>query len=281
MGRATMYLSQKSCLSIAQKRSSTPLSRTSTIMPFNILNAPSGLLLAEEILQIMREAVRGTDLWSDSSINSNEMLEPGTSFADLRIASDGGNDYDLFLLKHWYAARGDKADSTNFFVARKAEPQGLKIRTYSRLAYLQALKDWATALDGKQVQLSEHRSWTWESSLPTSTGRSLYRTAYELYISLAPDDLPFMAKRWLKTAALDVCRAKDPRADRCIHQLAEEAGLPTGHISSAEWSTSGIQIECETEKAAEKVLAALFSDCKAKIEPGKRGQPTTLNVALA
>jgi hypothetical protein len=245
------------------------------------LPTPPGLLLAEDILGRMRELVRDTDLWDDSSINTNEMLGPGTSFAKLRLDKDvrKADRYNRFLDKHWQAIDRVKDDTTNFFVARNPAPQYITIRTFSRLAYVQALKDWAKALDGMPVELHEDRSWTWDHEHLTSTGNALHKHAYVLGVSLTADQ-PFKAAKWLKTAGQYVCSREDERADRCIFQLAEEAGLPSGTFHAVEYTRTGYILESETTAGAERVRDKLFTDCNVKLTPAKRHEFARLEVTL-
>lgn len=239
-------------------------------------------MLAETVLARLKPLTRDTSLWYDTAINTNEMLGPGVRFADLVLDSEckKSEGYRRFLDKHWQAAAGGKTDPTGFFVARSAEPAWLTIRTFSRLDYLAALKPFAQALDGLPVVLDEERSWTWDSSTPTSKNRPLYRTAYLLNIELQAAQ-PFKASAWLKTAGHDVCASKDARADRNVFQLAEEVDLPSGTVISHASTKAGFEMECPSVEAAHKLKDAVFGDCRFEVVAGrKRHDPTVLRITL-
>lgn len=243
---------------------------------------PAGLALAETVLVRLKALAEGTELWWDSSINTNEMLGPGKRFADLVLDSEcpKSEGYNRFLDKHWQAAAGAKSDSTNFFVARDAEPKSLTLRTFARLDYLRALTAFANALDGLPVELSEDRSWTWDHQVKTSKDRPLHRTAYLLHIGLTATK-PFKASAWLKTAGEDICASEDPRADRCVMQLMEEADISYGSVFSYGRTKGGFELECEDEKVAERVKQGLFADCQVKTTRGRtRHDPTLMQVRL-
>lgn len=231
-------------------------------MPNTPASAPAGLLLAEDVLSRMREAVRDTPLWEDSRLNTNETLERGPSFAALLLDQDCTEDrrHLRFLRKHWDAADKKEQDPTGYFVARDAEPRSLKLVVESRLAYLKALPALVNALDGLPLRLGEDTSWRWDSSCRTKVGSPTFRTLHELRIEFqAPS--PFKASAWLKQAGAHLCWSLDPRADHYVFQALEDAGLETGGSLTVHVTRTGLELSCMTQTIAERIRQGLYSDC--------------------
>jgi len=250
------------------------------------------LALAEQVLSLLRPLAQGTPLWEDSAWTSNEMLQRGTPFCELVLNADCARNEDSgrFLQKHWLADQGAPADATAFFVAKEAGPRWLTLRTKSRLAYRQALVDFAQVLDGLPVYLEESRSWTGErgeqagsdgASPRTRRGQpSRHRTVYLLTVYLG-EKRPFEAGVWLRHAGLDICTSIDARADRCLFELVAEAGLPTGLAHVWAPTAQGFEVTCANEAAARRVIQALFSDCPApSMEKGPVRPEVVFRVAL-
>lgn len=230
---------------------------------------PPGLVLAEAVLGHMKEAARGTAVWEDSAVNTNEMLHAGTRLCDLEVLdiqqvkdiSFLREHFGAFLYKHWLAAQGVPADSTSYFVARNAEPGHLTLRTRSRLGYLEMLPRFAKALDGLPLALSEARSWTWDLTNLTPAGRPTHLRIYALTV-LLENKQPFKAKRWLTTAAADVCSSQSDLADQCIFQMLENAKLSREAVCAYEPTRSGWLVDCADAKSAKVVAGALFAGCR-------------------
>lgn len=254
------------------------------------------LALAEQVLSLLKPLAQGTPLWEDSAWTSNEMLQRGTPFSELVLNTDctRNDESARFLQKHWLAAEGAPVDATAFFVAKEAGPRWLTLRTKSRLAYRQALVDFAQALDGLPVYLEESRSWTWErgedvgeqagsdgASLRTQGSRpSRHRTVYLLSVYLG-EKRPFEAGVWLRHAGRDICTSVDARADRCLFELVAEAGLPKGLAHAWSPTAQGFEVTCANEAAAQRVIQALFSDCLApSIKKGPVRPEVVFQVAL-
>lgn len=233
-------------------------------------SVPAGLLLAEDVLSRMREAVRSTPVWEDSRLNTNEMLERGTSFANLRLDQDCTDDtrYLRFLRKHWDAADKKEQDPTGYFVARNAEPRSLALVVESRLAYLNALPALAQALDGLPVGLSETTSWRWDQSCRTKSGKPTHRVLHQLTVDFKCPR-PLSARAWLKSAGAHLCWSLDTRADQCLFQALEDAGIETGGSMSLNVTRTGVEISCMTQAIAETIRTRLFSDCSTTYKPRK------------
>lgn len=255
----------------------TPFSMRTLSSP----DIPAGLALAEQVLERLKPLAQGTPLWEDSAWTTNEMLQRGPSFAGMVLSCECAPDegYERFLHKHWLAAEGAPADSTNFFVAKDPSPRWLTLRTRSRLGYRKALVDFAKALNGLPVSLEESRSWTWEPSAVPG-GRSRHSTVYVLTVYLA-EKRPFQASAWLRNAGQDLCASEDPRADRCAFELVAEAGLPPGLVISWSPTVQGLELTCSNLAAAQRVGQAVFADCAIQeIEKPARSTEASLKVAL-
>lgn len=269
------------------------MTTSTTSNPQARMQAPAGLLLAEDVLRRLKAATADTPLWEDSAVNTNEMLQAGTPLCDIKLAADQLSSADtskkskamkldgLFLEKHWRCALGEKAEGTAFFVARKAEPRYLKLRTFSRLGYLQALPRIAHALEGLDIDLYEDRSWTWDHKHLTPAGRPTDRTIFLLTIALN-EGRPFNADRWLKSAAPHLCVSLDERADHCVFQMLENAKLPRGLANGYQTTPDGFVIDCRDTESATKIAEALFQDCQCNVSvlSGRASKQVQLEVTL-
>lgn len=241
---------------------------------------PPGLVFAEKVLGLLKAAAKSTALWTQSTVRTNEMHGPSVAFKDAMLHSDmpdKAQRWKLFLAKHWDNADGVAQDATNFFVARKAAPAFLEIRTFERLDYIAFVQAAANVLDGTSVALVEDRSWTWDNHVRTSVGRPLYRRAYLLRIELESGAL-FNANAWLDNAMQDVCASADERASRCPFQLAEEAGIEG--MSSAEYTKAGLVLEAMDKATLERVAKDVFAGCKTSLVVGKKYAQSVLTVAF-
>lgn len=88
----------------------------------------------------------------------------------------------------------------------------------------------------------------------------------------------FSAARWLRGAAHDIARSRDPRADRCIFQMMEDRGLSRDLAHSWQPTREGFVVECASDKAAHKLAQVLFADCACDVRGHKKDK--TLVVAL-
>lgn len=243
-------------------------------------NVPEGLAFAEKVLVLLREAADGTPLWETSSIRTDAMHGPTGPLGAMVLAADAPKEpWKRFLSMHWAALDRKPGEKASSFVADRAEPRSVQISTTSRLGYLAFLAKAAKFLDGLPVALEEDTSWTWDHDEPTSVGRPTHRTVYRLTISLnAP--AAFKAAAWLKKASTHVCASVDERADRCMFQLAHEAGLEHA-ISSYEWTRKGVVLETASVAMAQKVQQKMFGDCKVRIGAAKLHEPVVTTVEFA
>lgn len=251
------------------------------VAPKDVVAVPAGLLLAEQVLGILKGVADSTPLWDSCSVKTNEMLGPTGPFSQLVLRSEQPKDehsYLLFLAKHWAALWPTGNLTSDFFMARNVEPQWLTIRTLERLGYAEFVKAAAKALDGLPVELDEDRSWTWDMHVKTSAGKSLYHRAYELIVYFKPG-AKFNAKKWLVTAMQDVCESLDERATRCPFQLAQDAGIEG--MSSAEHTKTGLILEAYTTAPLKQMQTKVFGDCKTKLVEAKKNGMAVLTIEFA
>lgn len=242
-------------------------------------NVPAGLALAEKVLALLREAAQDTPLWDASKIRTEAMHGPTGSLGSMVLMADSPKEpWKRFLSMHWEALGRKPGERASSFVADRAEPRSLEVSITSRLGYLEFLKRAAKLLDGLPVSLEEDTSWTWDHNERTSVGRPMHRTVYLLMVSLNAA-VPFKAAAWLKKSAAHVCASSDERADRCMFQLAQEAGMEHA-ISSYEWTRTGVVLETSSTAVADKVQKKLFGDCKVNIGPVKRNESVVMTVEL-
>lgn len=242
-------------------------------------NVPEGLAFAEQVLVLLRQAADGTPLWDTSSIRTDAMHGPQGPIGSMVLMADAPKEpWTRFLSMHWEALDRKPGERTSFFVADKAEPRSLEVSTTSRLGYLAFLEKAATLLDGSHVCLEEDTSWTWAHDELTSVGRPTHRTVYRLTISL--NAATAFKASWLKKASTHVCASSDTRADRCMFQLAHEAGLEHA-ISSYEWTRKGVVLETASLAMAQKVQQTMFGDCKVHIGAWKLHEPVVTTVEFA
>lgn len=242
---------------------------------------PAGLLLAEDVLSLLKAAAEPTPLWAACSVRTNEMHGPTGAFDTLVLHSEmpaKEKRWELFLAKHWDNADGKKQDGTNFFVAKNAAPTFLEVRTFERLGYIDFVQTVARLLDGLPIALNEDRSWTWDHKVLTTVGRPLYKRAYLLRVDLDSGG-KFNAKKWLSKAMNDISPSLDERATRCPFQLAQEAGIEG--LSSADYTKTGWILEAYTTDTLERLQKEVFSDCTTTLVAAKKNTQGTLTVDFA
>lgn len=238
-------------------------------------NIPAGLTLAESVLALLREAAEGTALWESSSIRTDAMHGPQGPLGSMVLTVDAPKEpWARFLSIHWEALDRKPGERASFFVAERAEPRSLEVSTTERLGYLAFLKKASKLLDGLPVALEEDTSWTWDHKTLTRMGRPTHRTVYRLVVSLNAKT-PFKAGAWLKKSSSHVCASSDERADRCMFQLAQEAGLEHA-VLSYEWTPKGVVLETASTSVAGKVQQKMFGDCKVNMTVSKKQQEAIL-----
>lgn len=226
----------------------------------------TGLERNEAVLKALREAARGTSLFANSTIS-----HPCISICKLdKLYLNGEGEYkwqELFH-NHYEEALRDPAQpaKSDRYLYQRA-PDWLRWRTPDRLAYAEHLPRLVEALRGLPVSVSDDRSWVWlrDSQSTRPGGRSQYKAVYELFLSFN-NHAQFDPDRFL-AARRPVCESLDPRADRCIFELAEDAGVPVNDGSYG-WTKTGFNLRVWRKDRAEE-LRKVFPDCAVSLTKEK------------
>lgn len=237
------------------------------------------LEFAEATLALLKTLLRDTSLWTDLTVNHSEELGPGVPLRDVVLKSEMPEEsWKWFLKKFWMRPEQDRHPSPSpYFVARCDAPAWLSLTTYDRLAFSEFVPQFAKALDGKHLELDvESHGWTWDQDTPRKNGRPTHRTCFRLIVRLHASK-QFKSATWLKTALTNVCASSDPRADEYIFDY-EEDKLGSRHCCSSEATRKGLILGFSDREHAEKVVAALFSDCTPKF--GKNPENGNVEVKL-
>lgn len=237
----------------------------------------TGLTRNETVLKALREAARGTPLFSNSTISY-----PTLSTCTLdKLYLNGEGVYKWQELFHNFYEEAQCDSSKPGHSARysyQRAPGWLRWSTPDRLAYAEHRPQLLESLRGLPLSVTDDSSWTWlrgKNSVRTE-GRSQYKAIFGLLLSFNSQE-PFDPDRFLVTNS-PVCLSRDPRADRCILELARDAGTPI-EDGGYRWTKTGFELQVWRKGLAE-ALAKIFSDCSTRLSKAKTsvGMSWTLQV---
>ena len=221
------------------------------------------LLRNESVLRAFREACRDTPLFADSDWKHPHLSTTKTD--QLFFQGEGQWDWQEVFHRFHEQAQGGNDKKENYHL--QSAPDWMRWSTTNRKAYAKHLPILMEALRGMPVCVSLSFGWTWlrgnKSERPNGKPQRLHE--FQLLLSFH-DRYKFEPDVFLKAHG-EVCESNDPRADRCLFEVAEDMGQPIGG-GGYQWTKVGFNLRVWS-KAQALSLKNLFVDCQIELQREK------------
>ncbi len=218
-------------------------------------------LVMEKLCISLREALRGRELFDHLQIQSGYLSS--TPIKHFLAANETEKDY--LVTFRWARQNQTQYGMTYLF-----------LDTDKRLLFKQELETIFKACVGHPVNFQADSGWHWDSDGKSwrPSGASAFARHYRLMVSLS--DIPFSESDIPKAlAAWDwMCTSKDIRADRCVFEQIEEAGIDKSGGGSYVSHPGGFYLNYYRKSMTEPLLK-LFEDCQLEQSSTGRGKNTS------